>query len=791
MSHYPSEYNKFVELFGEDSDTEFDATLLSRSSCSVPIIDTTNVFTNIYTNFLEQHGQVTIPIRSKLTVVYIDQLIRCYENWFTDLLSHALGTEGDLYREKQFTERKGVHDREYEWIEGQNVWRNMLSQEHRDEILSQLTLANEEGRQRVMDNTKRKQFLRQITRQHEEWKHLPVYLSTQIQWAVNGGSVFNMGTASVGRSISRNGFCIGVFCYHMPLVQVLLETRQLLYTIFNKTFFIGGRPSILFKVGGGETLKAHTDQRCPYDLLLDCLENVKQSPSRPNITWMVQHGIQTIVHLKGATTRGGNTYTLSNMNPWRMLVCMLLLHPKHPHPEMRFPKNNDPLQWWKSVGVKGPMFFEWDKKIHLVVVNRIVQYMTHLWDKTDLNNVSTPFDFHWLTLVRRHNPGMLTALMNCTSPMNRGRIDKLPIRRLPHDDPSISSYLGVWLVGFIHGSLPTNTDRITILTPLRPDPMTMSEATRITEYQMKATEYVVTTSDEKRKEIEVWWTKNRLTEADGSVHIRVITELELIRDAFKSLAPTMEEAQSFRDVVMSETSTDVSGSVPMYKGDIDMIINTTITTRRIVTMYPATIASPLDLPSPNYTWRLFTMDSPWGQLISDGYKPLENRPMSTVQSSPFVPGSWLAIHVSVTKYEKIDMKTNPHIPPDYQTMTNRGSVVAVARVGYRTTSGDAYNIFPTSVQPWIERNPHGGCIVWDLVLRLNQPFLVTSGQGTPILTNAPIHLLNTKKEPKTDVQVRKATRIAHERRSCSDHIISSLLHKEYSVTRHVIITAQD
>jgi hypothetical protein len=181
---------------------------------------------------------------------------------------------------------------------------------------------------------------------------------------------------------------------------------------------------------------------------------------------------------------------------------------------------------------------------------------------------------------------------------------------------------------------------------------------------------------------------------------------------------------------------------------------------------------------------MITINTPWAQYIADGHKPLENRPLRVVNSVSFVPDTWIAIHASKTSEDKVSDEDS-HIPRMSRQNMNKGSVIAVARVGSRMNSTAAIQQLPSDMYSWIDNDPSKGCIVWDVVLRLHEPYAVTSGQGTPALTESRVNLMNTKGERKTDVQIEKARNITRQRIDCANHIRRALTNHHYDVTRYV------
>lgn len=703
--------------------------------------------------FLEQHGQVALPLSGRGVDLeeYLHRLIACYNDWFQTLLARALGPEGTADRQRTVDRRTSLTEKQrladQQWERSKAHWTAMVAAD-RASALAPFELTTAVGRSRVMNASQRKLVLTD--------KPYGPYLERQIQWAVRGGSAMSMGTM-VGRSLNRSGFGIGVYLHHTPLIRVTQYVQRLLHRTFGVRFFVGGRPHLLFKVGGGSGLHAHHDRQRPYELLLDCLDNILESPARPNHRWLMQHGIQTLVHLKGATD-SGNTYTLANMNPWKLLICLLLVHHQCPHADMRFPKTLVLSKWWTSPGSVGPVHFQWNSPANLAVMNRVVGLLqTMRTQRTQALPVSaTPADVQWYHRMVQNfagfshkQRGVLEAILGCTSPVNEQHMRVLPIRRLPSDDPSQSQYLAVWLTGFFHGSLPSNTDRLTIVPHLSTRPLAAAEADRLGTYQLKAAEFAQAVRDNnegQQRSILQWWEQHRRPEQGGPAHERVITELELIGSAFHSLAPTVPEAISFRQLLLQQQQQQQQQHPP-----------------------PAAAVR---------QWRLLSIDAPWAQLVADGLKPVENRPWQTARQVS--AGQWLAIHVTLKTAP--DTSQYAHVPPSYSALRDRrgGHIIALARVGKVVSNAEALRS-PELVE-WVDRRDGQHCIVWDRVLRLHVPIAVTGGQGFPVLTDAPVRRF-TGKTPKTPAQLQKAQRISTERRSADDRIRSSVQSSRYDVVR--------
>ena len=475
-------------------------------------------------------------------------MLACYHQWFHTNLKYALGKMGDdsyketvknrnkrndkdeknihkgkavwdslnplerkviIDSENRMKERKRSSNEDEEKMEaGKTAW-NSLNPLEKEAILESLDFMTESGRRLIMNtDVKKLRFGR---------KPCGNYLIRQIRWAVQGRASMNMG-AEVGKSISKSGFGIGVFLHPTFIIQTMLRVQQIIWRMFRLKFYIGGRPHIAFKVGGGGNLRTHHDNPRPYELFYDSLENVLAGPSRPNSAWLAIHGVQTIIHLKGATV-SGNTYTLSNMDPWRNLILLCLLHPKHMHTGMYTPKNFNTAKWFKQIEKnepnKGPVFFPWEHKQNLCIINRIVSYFMHACSRDHRGTAPSiePVDSVWFAQFQHEQPDVYQAILMCKSPIRKGEIKIMPIRRLAQDDVSTSNYLGIWLKGFLHGSTPTKEDRITIIPHFAIQPLPISRVSQFAQYQQM---HAHSGSENEKENIRKWWKQNRKTEQYGN-----------------------------------------------------------------------------------------------------------------------------------------------------------------------------------------------------------------------------------------------------------------------------------
>lgn len=190
----------------------------------------------------------------------------------------------------------------------------------------------------------------------------------------------------------------------------------------------------------------------------------------------------------------------------------------------------------------------------------------------------------------------------------------------------------------------------------------------------------------------------------------------------------------------------------------------------------------LVFPGPDYPWKMVSIYSPWIQLIMDGHKPLENRPGRTAKQ--FTPGMWVALHNSKTQSRIHGQPV--HIPARYcrpRPWRHGGHILGVARV---------LDVLPASAaqeyseyRPWVStgENVQQFCIIWDVVVRFDEPIRVIGGQGLPKLYKSLTHYRNHQGELKSPMQILRSRTIAGQRRRAVASIHQRLDARSFTITR--------
>jgi len=184
-------------------------------------------------------------------------------------------------------------------------------------------------------------------------------------------------------------------------------------------------------------------------------------------------------------------------------------------------------------------------------------------------------------------------------------------------------------------------------------------------------------------------------------------------------------------------------------------------------------------------WRMFSVWAPWSGLIASGLKPCENRPESVATTAPFKPGSILAVHESKSKAQVGDQTCADRLKVAVEVLNgkkspNKGKIVAIGRVLTVTSYEQSIKRWPEHAR-WCDEGKFQ--IMWDVMVRLDEPIKVTGGQGAPWLSDAKAKHKNAKGETKTTQQIERAEKIALERRQAAELINEALESGKFTVTR--------
>lgn len=509
-------------------------------------------------DMLAHHGQMIVPLGRTVQdglSAYASLLVQCYDDWFQEKLELALSPEGHQARQRrvadrQRAQRKSMGSREKAWNAGQKYFCG-LGHKDRAVALAPFTLKTSEGRASIMDRFARARSV--AGRKDAE------YLCSQVCWATAGGAASKAGS-DVGRGICRSGMGIGSYMHHPGAIEAAWAIQGLLHDKTGVEFFMAARPRVRFSFKGGKRMQMETTSTSPRRLLLDCLDNVRKSPPDPNRAWMCTHGLQGVVHVLDGSAHA-HTKTLSNITPWRMLVGLMLVHPRHVHRHMRgLPLSME--AWWYNKGSPcQSRSLAWDNRANLAVLNRAIDIFRR-FPRDGINgggvvgctgSVETAgfnrVDQEWVRAVVRVHPMVVQALVGCRSREPLGAVDVLPIHQVGGPSGSVA----VWPAGFFWSDAAHTEDRLSVFIHMRTSPMCKSKAWALGSLQVHAAKYAFA-QDESSTRASIWhmWKQTVCPDDNngGLAHRRRVTELELLSGAFAPLAPTIQGAIVLRQRLM-------------------------------------------------------------------------------------------------------------------------------------------------------------------------------------------------------------------------------------------------
>lgn len=510
--------------------------------------------------FFSNFGQVGIPVPFQERDDFVSTINSSVQMWFQQHVAEAFGEIGDIARRNTLAKRKSTSPQtaraDAAFDKGKRAW-TLLSAEAKSEILQPFDLSTLEGQKLMFSNKARKKLF-------EDEDYGP-YVNKQLRFALNGSRYSNCGS-NVGGSWAESGF--GIWAHlHAALSQQLAFRMQFrMWDLFVIPLFIGGMSTMIYKPPGGKGLKCHHDQLTPTELIRACESNITSSPSNPNLAWLQTHGIQSLVHITGSRV-DGHTFTISPMCPWRLLILQLLLRREHVHSGLQFADLGQFLnKYWRPK--LGPNFMAWDDTTNLKVANRVIQAIQNMREASLETGVlslefpqaavTTKEDRTWLESVTKHHNKLLTLLVKCASPLPKDPMTVTRIRNFL--DPTQSSFLAIWPVGFPHGSLPNPSEgRLTLAPKFSATALLRKDAERFIKRLRQVTELAHGETEAIRSKAEKWLKDDKQKYEDGPAHMRTITEIELMRQdgPFQSLALTRQQMSEFETHVLEEVRTGV------------------------------------------------------------------------------------------------------------------------------------------------------------------------------------------------------------------------------------------
>ena len=193
------------------------------------------------------------------------------------------------------------------------------------------------------------------------------------------------------------------------------------------------------------------------------------------------------------------------------------------------------------------------------------------------------------------------------------------------------------------------------------------------------------------------------------------------------------------------------------------------------------------VPGITYEWKALSIKEPAASMIVDGLKLVENRNMRQYKDRT-LRGRWIMIHSSLNRTQDVKQHSIP-IPDKYNIPQTRGHIIGIALIK-EVSSKEA--IHDANIKQWA--NDGDACILFDMVLKLDQPVEAPGGLNTwamkPSATWSPPSKLSKKEATLSEGSLR-AWRVDQElkyrkqslkKRVALVNILLAVKRGEYTVT---------
>jgi hypothetical protein len=487
---------------------------------------------------------------------FIQTLDIATQTWFGRNLESALDPLKSRQQKHKTRDRRSSNlltEKDIVWNAAHAAWSHLPLSE-RTRLQQVVSVTTEEGRRRVFGADRRV---------YHEDKHVEAYLRDRIRIALNGGHVLNMGKM-VRHSWSRSGF--GIFAHIHPDIglQVFMKMRRFLAGRLGTTVYPAGIPHLIYKPPGGSKLQSHIDTDNTDEILQLSIDNVARFPGGSNEAWFREQGVQVLAHLRGGQQREGSTCILGPMDPWRLAICILFVHPDHMFPAIAHDVTlQKPARAFAGVGT-GPRFFPFEDGRVLPHLNRALAYIEGI-----------PATMDWRTL--EHSPSHPNSdILSWMHTLSSHAKDTLFGRNKPVRAPDTAyhslglqpivpcegavvtgPYIAMWGTGYIHGSFENSRDsRVSITLPITTRPPSRYACSRITKRLNILQSLNPGTPDHLRtydRGIAERWIKrkNILPYADGSTHYQPSKEFDLFVCGFDRLLPRTSRVNEFIETLVA------------------------------------------------------------------------------------------------------------------------------------------------------------------------------------------------------------------------------------------------
>jgi hypothetical protein len=304
----------------------------------------------------------------------ITMLETCAQHWFNEQLNNAFDlTKSTNTRRRIAYNRKHTTNRtsqqEEVWINSRNIWAQTDMIILRP-ICNSLRVDTEDGRRYTFQQKK-----------NCGKDSLDPFLTAQTRVALNGGCI----QSTHVHSWTRSGGGIWSHVCTGAGLRIAFFVYEAIKSFLGISLYSSALPYIVFKPVGGTKEHAQFHTFSPtqlYKHLQDHNSHVEGSSIR---RWMVDHGVHTTAHLRGGSTM----FTIGPMTPWRLFLCLSIVHPSHFHTDIR---HLSPT-WWNRKQKNSTYHVAFDDIQNLQIINRILYYFE--------DNGTTPLtytaDVQWLS----------------------------------------------------------------------------------------------------------------------------------------------------------------------------------------------------------------------------------------------------------------------------------------------------------------------------------------------------------------------------------------------------------
>jgi glutaredoxin len=199
------------------------------------------------------------------------------------------------------------------------------------------------------------------------------------------------------------------------------------------------------------------------------------------------------------------------------------------------------------------------------------------------------------------------------------------------------------------------------------------------------------------------------------------------------------------------------------------------------------------IPSGEYEWTALSIKQPAASLIIDGHKRVENRKTGQFKHTT-LKDKWICIHASLGSIEDDDDSITNYPIDIGNVYTNlkslpRGKIIGIAHIK------GVYKRSEISHDPQLVRWAHdGACIVFDTIIKLNEPVEATGGLSFWKLKPQNIWKPPTKMSKKESnmspeelqtwrtIQMKKYYKQALKKRVALCNLLLKLRHDKYTIT---------